>query len=263
MALIKITFDGSSVSAKQDADINHHLTGLIPAGIIKGLGGQLNYSVSNNYITFQDGYVQIYGRRLYVETGSKVYISLDSTRYGYVIITINLSQNTAILGIAESPSSYPVLVQENLMSGGNTYQFPIAKYFKTSTSLNVDSSYARTYLETPLSIANSGYERAIDFIEEERTYYQKLDSGYGNTREFRLSDKQHETKDVTIFFGKVSTGHIIMFPGNLISTLSSFSTCYCDNGVNNEVIISYSKENDVVVTCSNTSHYVRYLYAIR
>ena len=58
MGLIKITFDGSSVSSKQDADINYHVTGLVPAGIIRGLGSELSYTASNNYITFQDGYVQ-------------------------------------------------------------------------------------------------------------------------------------------------------------------------------------------------------------
>ena len=77
MGLVKITFDGSSVSSKQDADINYHVTGLVAAGIIRGLGKELQCSVSNNYITFKDGYVQIYGRRIYVEEGSSVYISLD------------------------------------------------------------------------------------------------------------------------------------------------------------------------------------------
>ena len=34
MGLIKITFDGSNVTSKQDADINYHLTGLVDAGVI-------------------------------------------------------------------------------------------------------------------------------------------------------------------------------------------------------------------------------------
>ena len=91
MGLVKITFDGSSVSSKQDADINYHVTGLVSAGIIRGLGAELKTSVSNNYITFKDGYVQIYGRRIYVEEGSSVYISLDSTKNGYVVSLANYS----------------------------------------------------------------------------------------------------------------------------------------------------------------------------
>lgn len=57
MGLIKITFDGSSVSASQDAVLNHFLCGLIPAGILDGVGDGLTYTVSNNYISFTDGYV--------------------------------------------------------------------------------------------------------------------------------------------------------------------------------------------------------------
>ena len=55
MALQKITFDGSSVTAKRDADINHHLGGLVKAGIIEGLGNECSVSVSNNYNTIKDG----------------------------------------------------------------------------------------------------------------------------------------------------------------------------------------------------------------
>lgn len=264
MALVKITFDGSSVTAKQDADINHHVTGLVPAGIITGLGSEISYSASNNYITFNDGYVQIYGRRIYVETGTKVYVSLDATKYGYVVIEVDLSKNTAeIKPVEVSSSSYPTLTQQNLCNGGTKYQMPIAKYNKTTTSLNLVSDFKRVYIETPLSVANEGYEKAVDYVQDNYSYYQKIGTGYGNEREFKLDDEQHETKNGTLFFGKVSTGHIIIFPGNLISPLSSFGTCYCDDGTNCDVVIGYSSDHVISVTCSNTSHYVKYLYAIR
>ena len=134
MALQKITFDGSSVTSKRDADINHHLGGLVRAGIIEGLGNECQVSVSNNYITFRDGYVQIYGRRIYVEDGSQVYISLDSTKYGYVVVEVNLSNNTVALKAVEtSSSSYPNLTQQDLSTTGTLYQFPIA----TSSSMQV------------------------------------------------------------------------------------------------------------------------------
>ena len=152
MGLVKITFDGSNVTSKQDADINFHVTGLVPAGIIRGLGSELSYSASNNYITFQDGYVQIYGRRIYIESGSQVYVSLDSTKYGYVCITVNLTTNTVTLGVVETTSSsYPTLTQQNLHTTGKIYQMPIAKYSKTTTSLTLQS-LERTFIETPFYI---------------------------------------------------------------------------------------------------------------
>lgn len=264
MALVKITFDGSSVSAKQDADINHHVAGLVPAGIIKGLGSEINYSASNNNITFNDGYVQIYGRRIYVETGTKVYVSLDSTKYGYVVITVDLSKNTAEIGVVEtSSSSYPTLVQQNLCNGGTKYQMPIAKYSKTTTALNLDTSFARGYIQTTLSVAQKAYSDAVDYVEDNHSYYQLTGSGSGNEREFYLNDNRHNSKNDTMFFGKTNTGHIIMFPGAMISPLSNFSCSYCDSGTDYDVVIGYTSQHEIIITCNNTSHYVKYLYAVR
>ena len=206
MGLIKITFDGSSVSSKQDADINYHVTGLVPAGIIRGLGSELSYTASNNYITFQDGYVQIYGRRLYVEAGSQVYVSLDSTKYGYVVITVNLLNNTATLGIAESSSSaYPTLTQENLHKGGSTYQMPIAKYSKTTTSLTLQT-LERTYIETPLSVANEGYNKSVEYLEDYYDPYNWKGSWSSNKSYIYLSDTQWSTYNKTMFILHLNIG---------------------------------------------------------
>lgn len=164
MAVVKITFDGSSVSASQDAVLNHFLCGEIPAGILEGIGSELSYSVSNNYITFQDGYIQVYGRRIYVQPASQVYISLDSTKYGYVIIDVNLSTNNATLTKVEASSTYPTLTQDNLLNGGVRYQFPIAKYTKNTSSITLQS-FNRIMIPTPLAQAQTGYIDAIEFLE--------------------------------------------------------------------------------------------------
>ena len=72
MAIQKITFDAASVSSKMDADINHFLTSGVN-GIFYGILGRCQASVSNNYISFQNGYVQVYGRRIFVESGTKMF----------------------------------------------------------------------------------------------------------------------------------------------------------------------------------------------
>ena len=151
MALQKITFDGSSVTSKRDADINHHIGGLVRAGIIEGLGNECQVSVSNNYITLRDGYVQIYGRRIYVEDGSQVYISLDSTKYGYVVVEVNLTSNSVALKAVEtSSSSYPNLTQQDLSTTGTLYQFPIAKYKKTTSSITLDTGFTQIFIKPGL-----------------------------------------------------------------------------------------------------------------
>ena len=264
MGLVKITFDGSSVTSRQDADINYHVTGLVPAGIIRGLGKELEYSISNNYITFQDGYVQIYGRRIYVESGSQVYVSLDSTKYGYVIITVNLNNNTVSLGTAESSSSaYPTLTQENLHKDGRIYQMPIAKYSKTTTSFSIQP-LERTFIETPLSVANSGYEKAITFVDDYYGAYNWKGSWYTNTTTCYLTDKQYSTYPDTLFVLHISCGITVCVPGRFISATSNFVVEYLYG--NTSYMVSCSSDNSakyVSFKLSNTSHYIRTIYGVR
>ena len=264
MGLIKITFDGSSVSSKQDADINYHVTGLVPAGIIRGLGSELSYTASNNYITFQDGYVQIYGRRLYVEAGSQVYVSLDSTKYGYVVITVNLLNNTATLGVAESSSSaYPTLTQENLHKGGSTYQMPIAKYSKTTTSLSLQS-LDRTYIETPLSVANTGYDRSVEYLEDYYDSYNWKGNWSSNKSNIYLSDTQWSTYNKTMFILHLNIGITVCVPGRFISATSAFNVDYYYNGKMYSISTGCSSSNKYLIfTCSDTSHYIKNVYGVR
>ena len=146
MAIQKITFDAASVSSKMDADINHFLTSGV-SGIFYGILGRCQASVSNNYISFQNGYVQVYGRRIFVESGTKISVSLDGSAYGYVIIKINLGDNSISLEKKEASSAYPTLTQNDLMNGGLIYEFPLCRYTKTSSSITLDSNYDPPYIK--------------------------------------------------------------------------------------------------------------------
>ena len=264
MGLVKITFDGSNVTSKQDADINYHVTGLVPAGIIRGLGKELAYSVSNNYITFQDGYVQIYGRRIYVESGSQVYVSLDSTKYGYVVITVNLSNNTVNLGVVESTSSsYPTLTQENLHQSGTTYQMPIAKYSKTATSLTLQT-LERTFIETPLSVANTGYNRAVEYMEDYYDPYNWKGDWYSNKSNIYLTNDQWATYTKTMFILHLNIGITVCVPGRFISSISSFTVDYYYNGKMYTISTGCSSSHQYLIfTCSDTSHFIKNVYGVR
>ncbi len=160
MGLVKITFDDSTVTSKQDADINYHLGNLVPAGIIKGLGDECAAYISNSNIIFKSGYVQIYGRRIYVEAQTSIAITTDSTKYGYVIITVNLSTNAAILTKVESSSSTISLTQQDLSKSGTIYQMPLIKYKKTSSSVSFESSFTPTYIEPAMPVAQQALTKA-------------------------------------------------------------------------------------------------------
>ena len=229
MGLIKITFDDSTVSSKQDADINYHLGNLVPAGIIKGLGDECSAYISNNKIYFRSGYVQIYGRRIFVEAQTYVSITTDSTRYGYVIITVNLSTNTAIMTTIESTSSSISLTQQDLSKTGTIYQMPLIKYQKTTSSVSFDTSFTPTYIESAMPVAQqaltkansiglktvSSWQYAFDYASYE--WKSKVTFNIANIPEEAIILIKFENGDVEGYGGFSST------PGCLVFTKSDLT----------------------------------------
>lgn len=261
MGLIKITFDGSSVSAKQDADINHHVTGLVPAGIIRGLGSDLSFSASNNYITFQAGYVQIYGRRIYVESGSQVYVSLDSTKSGYVIIDVNLAGNTAILTTIEG-SSFPTLIQNDLSKNGTRYQMPIARYTKTSTSLSIDTSFQRTFIETALSVADSGYQKSKTYVDSNYGFWARYyaDASTATTLKYNISSMDFWEGVVIVNINQLV---MVTVPGNYINNSSNGRIEYMYNGVSYFLGVEKLSSESFLLSTSTSNHKIKAIYCIR
>ncbi len=176
MALVKITFDSASVTSKQDADCNHFLVSY-RNGKIYGLGGNVSVSTSNNYIILASGYIQVYGRRVYVEPNTKIAVALDGTAYGFVFIKFDIGNNTVTLEKKEAPSGYPSLVQENLSVGGLVYELPVARYTKTISSLTLDENYDAPTIHSP------------EFLAEERdiTLRSNIDSKYGPAYQAKYS----------------------------------------------------------------------------
>ncbi len=168
MALVKITFDSASVTAKQDADLNHFLVSG-QNGRILGLGNEVKVTTSNNYIILSSGYVQVYGRRVYVEANTKIAVTLTGSAYGYVVIRINLGDNTVTLAKIEAASTYPALTKENLLTGGLIYELPVARYTKTTSSLTLDANYDAPSIKS-----------ANDFAEEKLTWLEdNIKTNYG------------------------------------------------------------------------------------
>lgn len=174
MAIQKITFDAASVSSKMDADINHFLTSGVN-GIFYGILGRCQASVSNNYISFQNGYVQVYGRRIFVESGTKISVSLDGSAYGIVIIKIDLGNNVIALEKKEASSAYPTLTQQDLMNGGLIYEFPLCRYTKTSSSITLDSTYEPPYIKNDQTKIN---EKATEVKNDASSKYGSIYDGW-------------------------------------------------------------------------------------
>lgn len=182
MALVKITFDSASVTSKMDADMNHFMASN-QNGVLAWVLGRCLPSTSNNYISFQNGYVQVYGRRIYVESNTKISVSLDGSAYGYVVIKIDLGNNTVTLEKKEASSSWPSLTQQDLMNGGLIYELPLCRYTKTTSSLTLDTSYDVPTIVSPSILANNAANR-VD---------SNLRSIYGGKWQWMYSSKSGNT----------------------------------------------------------------------
>lgn len=220
MAVTKLTFDGSLNTAKQDAYFNYYITNK-QNGIVKGLGNECSCTASNGTITFKDGFISVYGRRVFIENGTSTKISLDSTKYGYVVLSIDTSKNEVTIVVKEGTSSaYPSLTKTNLLDEDGVYEQPICSYYKTSSSLSIGTvgvTYVRT-LEELLSNLNNELTTKINSIQNGMKGASiPRASISGSKQTFDLS--QYKSKDDLLIHFTVC--------GNVISTsLKQINTAY-------------------------------------
>lgn len=164
MAIKKITFTNANVTAQNDADLYYFLQG--GTGILKGIKNEIKASNNANRFIFEDGYVSIYGRLLFVDNNTDITVPLNRTAMGYVVLDINTATNSAELTYTEATNGgYPVLIQENLSAGAGRYQLPLAAYSKTGAALTPDQSFKPAYLyphmERQQGASNAGKVLAV------------------------------------------------------------------------------------------------------
>lgn len=264
MALKKITFDGATVSSKDDADINYHLFNLIPVGIIKGLGNEIPVTAGNNTITFGSGYLQIYGRRIYMEANTQVSITLDSVRNGYVIVDVNLAANTLQLLTVESSSGWPSLTQNNLATTNGKYQFPIARYTKTATSLTLDNAFtqARPIIKTLSEMVDDKSQETRDWAIGRFAHklMQPVDM-FATVLKYNLSEFPGPTSECLIHvrLGKIAT---FTFSGRHLTSASIQSLYYRYLGTDYYLTIEYTN-SQMYLYPNNTTHKIQSVEVFR
>ncbi len=254
MALQKITFDGASVNAKVDADLYHFLLSN-QIGIIRGFKNQVNHTISSNTITFKDGYVSIYGRLIYVENNTQIKVTLDSNKRGFVVLGVNTSNNTAKLYLKEQVGSYPKLTTTNLLNTDGLYELVLCAYNKTATSISVDNSYQKRYINS----YKYEVDNLRDEIESEGEPMQitptKISNGVytvGNLNSHILSRS---------IISVQLTSAVVTFPGALlfITVGSSGSVNYRHTGADYTLGLSY-QNGTLTIYCGSTSHQIHRVY---
>jgi hypothetical protein len=254
MGLQKITFDGANVTSKIDADLYHFLFSK-SIGILEGLKNSVQYSLSNKTIVFQDGYISIYGRIIYVENGTSVNILTDSSKYGYVVLGVNTIDNTLSLYTKEQTGSYPTLVTTDLTAVDGLYEFALCAYTKTSTSVTLISNFTRPIIQIQQKMINDIKKEVISDLS-----YKKLSVSLVQSGVYKAGVTSSELSSglLVVIIGYNNT---LAIPGALffLNYSSSKTVNYQYGGAFYSLQISYS-DSSITLTCGNTSHRVTSLF---
>lgn len=254
MGLQKITFDGANVTSKIDADLYHFLFSN-SIGILNGLKNNINYSLSGSNITFQDGYISIYGRLIYVENGTQVSILLDSSKYGYVVIGVNTVNNTILIYTKEQTGSYPTLTTTNLSSSDGLYEFPICAYTKTNTAVTLNTYFTRSFIKVNQSLIDSSKSSVIDELAAKQISLTLVQSG---VYKFTMDSSELTS---SLLVAVLENNTIITIPGKFffINSSSSKTIAYQYGGSYFSLRLSYVS-GTVTLTCGLTTHKITSLF---
>lgn len=249
MGVQKITFDESSVSAKIDADIYHFLLSH-EVGIFKNFKNSVSYTLANNVITFRDGYISIYGRLLYIENNTQITITTDALRYGFVVLGINTTNNSATIYTKENASSYPSLTTTNLLNSDGLYELVLCAYTKTTSSVTLNNSYERLFI--------TNHKDQISTLRSEmisRFYPRAHTPSLISSGVYRLGNLNSQILERSIVQVIIAGKTVVTFPGAQIFILvgSNASVTYRHNGSDYTMHLFYENGN-LTFTCGSTSH---------
>ncbi len=249
MGVQKITFDGSSVTSLHDADLNNFIFG-VGTGVLVGCRGSVQYTLASNTITFDDGYVMIQGRLIYIEKNTQVVITPDNNRLGYVVLNVNLTTNQVSIYIKEQSASYPNLIQNDLSSGQGQYEFALCAYSKTTTSVTLNNTFIRQTLVNANNLVSNLEQKIKNQLTPEIFNPTYVSQGVYRVSGYYSNDLLRAF--ILIILGN---GTVINLPGPLIfEILGSYTSVgYTYNGTSYSMYVSYQNGN-LNLTCGSTTH---------
>lgn len=254
MGLVKLTFDGANNTAKMDAYVNAYLTSY-QNGIINGLGNSLTYSIANGKITFSSGVVSIYGRRVYVEDGTSIDITLDSIKKGYVLMNINTETNEVSMSISEVTSGSIPITQTNLLQEDGLYQFVMCAYNKSTSSLSADTDFQRDYVKT----TKQELTALQTTIENNFKYrYIRRFSSVGGVQKFDITSIDISNSLIIIPINYLVT---LSLPATMLNSLGSVKSIqYTYNGSTYSLICEKGSDGYLYFTPGSLAHNIQCIY---
>ena len=255
MGIQKITFDGANVTSKIDADLYHFLFSS-EVGILKGVKAECSFTLANNTITFQDGYIAIHGRIIYLENQTSIAVTPDSSKFGYVILGVNTQENAVTLYIKEAVGTYPVLTQTNLQNSEGLFEYPLCAFSKTTTSVTLINEFERMMIKSDRSRINDLETKIKDLYYPFKLNLTKLSNGV-----YRFSDVNSAMLMESILYLVIENTTVVSLPTNQLFIIvgSNTSIGYRYAGSDYSLGISYAN-GLVTLSCGNTSHRVTQAY---
>jgi len=248
MGLQKITFEGSNVTSKMDSDLYHFLFSS-DVGILKGLKSECSNTLANNTITFSDGYVSVYGRIIYIENQTTIGITPDSSKYGYVVLGVNTSDNTVSLYLKEQTGSYPSLTVTNLLTTDGLYELVLCAYTKTTTSVAL-TSYSRKLITNDKTRVDDLDDEILSRYLPKRRTLTLVTSGtyrFSGTSSVELRD--------SIIYVTINNHTVVTFPGEQMFLFVGSNTSVSYRYASGDYSLSVVYEDGIVtLTTGNTTH---------
>ena len=248
MGLQKITFEGGNVTSKIDSDLYHFLFSS-DVGILKGLKNECGYTLANNTIAFSDGYVSVFGRIIYVENQTTIGVVPDSSKYGYVVLGVNTSNNTVSLYVKEQSGNYPSLTLTNLLTTDGLYELALCAYTKTTTSVTL-RSYSR-------KLITNDKERVDDLDSEITNHYLPVRKSLTlvTSGTYRFSGTSSVDLRDSILYVTINNNTVVSFPGEAMFLFVGSNTSISYRYASSDYSLSVVYENGIVtLTTGNTTH---------
>jgi hypothetical protein len=248
MGLQKITFEGGNVTSKMDSDLYHFLFSS-DVGILKGLKNECGYTLANNTITFNDGYVSVYGRIIYIENQTTIGVTPDSSKYGYVVLGVNTSDNSISLYLKEQTGSYPSLTTTNLLTTDGLYELVLSAYSKTTTSVTL-TSYSR-------KLINNDKARVDELDDEVFNHYLPMRKSLTlvTAGTYRFSGTNSVELRESILYVTINNHTVVTFPGEQMFLFIGSNTSISYRYASGDYSLSVVYENGIVtLTTGNTTH---------
>ena len=254
MGLQKITFEGGNVTSKVDSDLYHFLFSS-DVGILKGLKSEVSYTLANNTITLSDGYVSVYGRIIYIENQTTIGVTPDSSKFGYVILGVNTTDNTVSLYLKEQTGSYPSLTVNNLLLTDGLYELVLCAYTKTTTSVTL-TNYSRKLISNDKVRVDNLDNQIYNHYLPVRKSLTLVNSGT-----YRFSGTNSEELRESVLYVVINGTTVVIFPGELLFIVVGSNTAVSYRYASSDYSLSISYENGVVtLTTTNSTHKITSLF---